>query len=163
MKTLLVMRHAKSSWADDNLPDHDRPLNARGKRAGPRMGELLREHGLVPDRLICSTALRARQTARSVAEASGFSGVIEERAELYLAAPEIYVAVIRKLEAKASIGLVIGHNPGVEELVFGLSGEQQAMPTGAIAQLELAIDDWSELALEPRARLVRVWRPKELD
>ena len=67
MKTLLLMRHAKSSWSEPGLADHDRPLNKRGKQAAPEMGKLLRKEGLVPDLILCSTARRSRQTAEAVA------------------------------------------------------------------------------------------------
>ncbi len=74
MKTLLVQRHAKSSWKDPGLDDHDRPLNKRGKKDGPRMGRLVREEDLIPDLILSSTAVRAKNTAKEVAEISGYSG-----------------------------------------------------------------------------------------
>jgi phosphohistidine phosphatase len=76
MKTLLVLRHAKSSWNDTSLDDHERPLNKRGRRDGPRMGELVREHRLTPDIIISSDAVRARRTAEAVAEAARYAGEI---------------------------------------------------------------------------------------
>src|SRR6187431_2275879 len=87
MKTLLLMRHAKSSWKDETLDDHDRPLNKRGKREAPQMGELLRDHQLVPDYILCSSARRARKTAESVAFAAGFRGETRITSELYMATP----------------------------------------------------------------------------
>ena len=76
MKTLLIMRHAKSSWTSPDLPDHDRPLNSRGTRDAPMMGGLIKQHARVPDRIVCSTAERARQTAVAVAESIDFTGNI---------------------------------------------------------------------------------------
>ena len=81
-KTLLVMRHAKSSWKDASLSDHDRPLNKRGRTAAPRMGELIRDQGILPDYIATSSALRARATAEAVADACGYSGTIRELCEL---------------------------------------------------------------------------------
>ncbi|MCA9071607.1 MAG: histidine phosphatase family protein, partial [Planctomycetaceae bacterium] len=95
MKTLFLMRHAKSSWKDESLPDHDRPLNKRGKRDAPRMGQLLLEQGVHPDRWLSSTALRARRTAELLAETLQFAGEIEFRSELYHAEPEQFLSVIR--------------------------------------------------------------------
>ena len=85
MKTLLLLRHAKSSWKDESLTDHDRPLNKRGKKTAPLMGHLLREKNLVPDLVVSSTAVRARSTAEAAAEACGYPGEITLTDELYLA------------------------------------------------------------------------------
>ena len=90
MKTLLILRHAKSDWETPDVADHDRPLNGRGKRDAPRMGRLLRDENLVPDLIISSTAKRARKTAKLVAEASGYEGEIRLAETLYLAGPEAY-------------------------------------------------------------------------
>ncbi|MFG0335704.1 MAG: SixA phosphatase family protein, partial [Maioricimonas sp. JB049] len=83
MKTLLLMRHAKSSWADPSKADHDRPLNARGKRDAPRMGQWLLEQNLVPDRIVSSTARRARKTASRVASGCGYTAEIVHERALY--------------------------------------------------------------------------------
>ena len=84
MKTLLVLRHAKSSWNDPALDDHERPLNKRGRRDAPRMGELVREYGLMPGVVISSDAVRARLTAEAVAEAARYAGEILLDPHLYL-------------------------------------------------------------------------------
>jgi phosphohistidine phosphatase len=162
MKTLLIMRHAKSSWDDAAQADHDRPLNARGRKAGPRMGELLAERRLRPDVILCSTAERARATARLVATASGFTGAVEERAELYLASPEAYLRVVRQVRGPAPIVLVIGHNPGLEELVAKLTGREEPMQTAAVAEVNVAITEWQELGWGVQTELVGVFRPKEV-
>src|SRR5438105_4097768 len=96
-KTLLIMRHAKSSWKEAELDDHERPLNKRGRRAAPAMGQLLRENSLTPDAILSSTALRARQTAEAVAEACGFAGEISYHAEFYHDAPEGYFEALARL------------------------------------------------------------------
>jgi phosphohistidine phosphatase len=163
MKTLLVMRHAKSSWAEPTQADHDRPLNKRGKKAAPLMGRLLQERDAVPDLILSSTAMRAVSTARAVAESCGYAGVVEERRELYLAEPEGYLAVIRGVPSEVGRLLVVGHNPGAENLIEELTGELAEMPTAAIARIALAVDTWSALELDQSHELAAHFRPKELD
>ena len=90
------MRHAKSSWKTDELADHDRPLNARGQRDAPRIGRLLRAQDLEPDRVLCSTAKRARKTATEVVEGSGYDSPVELLEELYLASPSTHIDVLRR-------------------------------------------------------------------
>lgn len=163
MKTLLVLRHAKSSWKDPSLTDHDRPLNTRGQRAAPRMGQLLAHRQLVPDVVLSSTARRAHETATLVTEACGFHDEVETRPGLYLAAPSEWLTVLGNVSNHSQCVLVVGHNPGLEELVLLLGGEHQQMPTATLAQLELPVDSWSELEELPRGRIVEIWRPRELD
>ena len=162
-KTLLLLRHAKSSWKDETLADHERPLNRRGKKAAPRMGHLLREEGLVPERIISSTAVRARTTAWAVAEASGFRGHVSLRPELYLALPETYLEATRRVEGDPGRVLLVGHNPGLEQLLGELTGSCERMPTAALAVVSLPIAHWPELGPQTTGKLVRLWRPKELD
>lgn len=161
MKTLLLLRHAKSSWADNDLSDHDRPLNERGKHQTPRVGEILRERQLVPDVVLSSTAKRARKTAGKVLEAAGCDTEITLLKELYLAPPAAYVAQLRKLPDACQSVLVVGHNPGLEQLLESFIGEPREMGTACLAQLELPLATWSELELPCRARLVWFGRPEE--
>jgi phosphohistidine phosphatase len=162
MKTLLVLRHAKSSWDDAALDDHERPLNKRGQRDAPRMGTLVREHGLIPDVVISSDAVRARLTAEAVVEAARYAGEILLDRRLYLAGPADILALLRTAGGKAGSVMIVGHNPGFEELVAQLTGEQQDLPTAALAQIALPIDQWRDLKLSTRGTLVGHWRPKEL-
>ena len=164
MKTLLILRHAKSSWSDSALDDHDRPLNDRGERDAPRMGELLRQRRLTPDLIISSDAVRARMTAQAVAEAAGYAGEIRLEPLLYHAAPDDIVVVLRTVpEPNAATVMVVGHNPGLEALVGQLTGERHDLPTAALAQIDLPIDSWRDLDGSTRGTLVDVWRPKELE
>src|SRR5688572_5475639 len=115
MKTLLVLRHAKSSWKETALDDHERPLNKRGRRDGPRMGKLIREHGLTPDVIISSDAVRARLTAEAVAAAAGYSREIRLEEALYAASPADILAVLRTATTTtAGTVMIVGHNPGLE-------------------------------------------------
>lgn len=162
MKSLLILRHAKSSWKNSRLSDHDRPLSSRGKRDAPRIGELLRREELVPDCIISSSAERALATAEQVALSSGFEEVIDVTRDFYLADPEAYVARLRQLDDGVQRAMVVGHNPGVEELVYELTGEEETMPTGGLAQVRLPIEAWAELEMDGRGELVAFWRPREL-
>ena len=160
MKTLLVMRHAKSSWSKPGLADFDRPLNERGKLAAPKMGEFIRDQGLIPQLIISSTAKRAKKTAEIFAESCGYDSSIEFESNFYLASPETYIEVLSWQQQSDPI-MVIGHNPGLENLVYVLTGETEAMPTAAIAQIEISINDWSEI-VSGRGEMRNLWRPKEL-
>lgn len=162
MKTLLLMRHAKSSWEDPELTDHDRPLNQRGLRDAPRMGQLIQEQGLTPDLIIASTAQRAQQTAYLVAQQCGDQTPIDSTGQLYLAAPHDYVAYLRSLDDQFSTVLVIGHNPGLEDLLESITGLFQGMPTAAVAHLQLAIPSWRQFSANPDGQQLHLWRPRDL-
>ncbi len=162
MKTLLVLRHAKSSWNDPALDDHERPLNRRGRRDAPRMGELVREYGLMPDVVISSDAVRARMTAEAMAEAARYAGEILLDQHLYLASPDDILSLLRRVQQNAETVMIVGHNPGLEELVEQLTGAWQDLPTAALAQIVLPIDRWRDLTLSTRGTLRGRWRPKEL-
>ena len=162
MKTLLVLRHAKSSWNDPALDDHERPLNKRGRRDAPRMGELVREYRLMPDVVISSDAVRARLTAEAVAEAARYAGEILLDPHLYLACPADILSLLPTVRENAETVMIVGHNPGLEKLVEQLTGERPDLPTAALAQIALPIDQWRDLKLSTRGTLVGLWRPKEL-
>ncbi len=157
------MRHAKSSWKEAELDDHARPLTKRGRRDAPLMGALLRGQGLTPDAILCSTALRARETAAAVAEACGFAGVIADHAGLYDHAPEAYFEALARLPGTVAVALLVAHNPGVEELLAELTGENEPFSTGAVAQVTLALADWAQLSLATEGGLTNLWRPRETD
>ena len=162
MKTLLILRHAKSSWKDASLADHDRPLNKRGKRDAPRMGKLLQEQDLVPDRIISSTAKRARNTAKAVAKACHCADRVELTSEFYHAGPGSYLAVLQNVQDDNQRVMVVGHNPGMEALVAHLTGGMETMPTAALAHVALPIEKWAELDYEVQGELLDLWRPKAL-
>jgi phosphohistidine phosphatase len=163
MKTLLILRHAKSSWREAGLTDHQRPLNARGRRDAPRMGTLVRERGLVPDLIVSSDAVRAHATARAVSKAAGYPGKIQLDNRLYLAGPAEIVGLLQTLD-DTGIGsvMIVGHNPGLEELASLLTGEPQHLPTAALVHVVLPIARWRDLEPTTAGRLAGIWRPKEL-
>jgi phosphohistidine phosphatase len=165
MKTLLILRHAKSSWKDPDVPDHDRPLNKRGKHDAPRMGKLLKDEDLIPDLIISSTAARAKKTAELVAKACKYKGEeISLNQSLYGAEPADYLKVLQELSDKHKTVLVVGHSPSVEETVDVLTGSVDViMPTCALAHISLPIQNWAELNEQKiKGKLLKVWRPKEL-
>lgn len=162
MKTLLVQRHAKSSWKHPELSDHDRPLNKRGKRDAPRMGRLVAAQGLRPDVIVSSTARRARRTAEEVARHAGCEGAVQLDRRLYLASPDEIVDVVRGVAGSARRVMVVGHNPGLEDLVARLAGRRETLPTAALAALHLSIRSWTELTASTAGDLAGPWRPREL-
>ena len=149
MKRLILTRHAKSSWDDPLTPDHDRPLNERGKAAAADLGQWLASRGYVPDEVLCSDALRTRNTWSGIAPALPGSPVLELKPALYHAGPDVMLAVLR--HAKADTVMMIGHNPGIAEFAAKLvaqaprNAEFQRYPTGATLVADFAVDSWDQL------------------
>ncbi len=162
MKTLLILRHAKSSWKHLELSDYDRPLNSRGKRDAPRMGKYLRQQGLIPDRILTSSAKRARKTANKVAKSCGYTGKVKKIAAFYEAVPGVYFETLQALPDKYQRVMVVGHNPTMERLVNYLTGHIERMPTAALAHIDLPIQQWAALDLDTKGTLVNLWTPKTL-
>lgn len=149
MLTLTLFRHAKSSWNSDANTDHDRPLNARGQRDAPRMGEVLTQRGPVVDRCLVSSARRTLETCDALMASGLFTqDQVGTYDELYLASPDTLMNVIQtdfvsQAEAPEHV-LVLAHNPGLETLADTLSGFQTgAMPTAAAAQFHIDADDFA--------------------
>ena len=161
MKTLLLMRHAKSSHDDAGLSDHARPLNARGRGDAPLMAARLAEEGLLPDHLLSSTARRAKETAELflTAAESGLQAVLADR--LYLAPPDEILAVIAESAGDSDRLLVVGHTPGMEELVTRLIGVETTMPTAAVARIDLPIASWRDATRPTNGSLAGFWKPKD--
>jgi phosphohistidine phosphatase len=162
MKTLLLMRHAKSSWKEDNLPDHERPIKKRGKKCAERMGELLKDKELVPQLILCSTAARTRQTAEAVIKTSGFEGKIDYMDTLYLAEPGAILDMLNALPDELERVMVIGHNPGLETIVQTLGGKIKSMPTSAIASFALPVRSWAAVDGNIEGELIEFWKPADL-
>ena len=162
MKTLLILRHAKSSWNYSEFSDYDRPLNRRGKRDAPRMGKFLREQGLTPDRILTSSAKRARRTASKVAKACGYTGKVKKLDAFYDAVVGVYYETLHAVPDKYRRVMVVGHNPTMEGLVSALTGEFRRMPTAALAHIELPIQHWEALNLDTIGTLINLWTPKTL-
>lgn len=149
MKTLWLMRHAKSDWSDPSLADFDRPLNQRGKKDAPLMGRWIQSSGRMPDRIISSPATRARLTTLRVAEACGLDrGAIDWWADFYPGAVAETVEYLKQTPLESEHVLMIGHNPALEELVSFLTSSNKLwlkLPTAAIAMMAVDIAEWNEI------------------
>jgi len=161
MKTLLLMRHAKSSWDTPQQKDFDRPLNERGRRVAPLMGRYLRRQKIHPDLVLCSPAERAKETAGLFTAAAQLSGELRLDERIYDASVYTLLQVVSQVEDDASSVLMIGHNPGLEELILRLTGQIRRMPTAALASIQLDIERWADVR-EMSGRLDWIQRPKEL-
>ena len=173
-RTLLLMRHAKSSWNNPGLSDFDRQLNKRGHKAAPRIGGYIREIGLTPNLVLCSTAKRAQETWNLVHESLGDSVSAKLMKSLYLASPSQLLGAIHKVSAEIDPLLVIAHNPGIQELACLLERESKhdgagnlshtmhiKFPTAAVAILTFETQSWSDIAYG-QARLEEFIRPRNL-
>ncbi len=161
-KTLLIMRHAKSSWSNATLSDWERPLNGRGREDAPQMGMLLKEEGLVPDLIISSTAVRARETAELVALGCDYEFEIQLEEDLYHADPDTYYEVVSATPDQIRSVLVVGHNPGIETFLSKVILRWQSMTTANLAQVDLALAEWRSFEEGIRGKLINFWQPKTL-
>ena len=153
MKTLHLLRHAKSSWDDPTLADHDRPLAPRGERAARRIAAHIKRHRLRVDLVLCSSAARTRQTLDAVAPALGKKVDMRIEDDLYTGDADRLIARLRRIEDDVNIALVVGHNPAVQDMAVDLAadGEVEALkaihqkfPTGALATLTMGTS-WKQL------------------
>jgi phosphohistidine phosphatase len=153
---LVLLRHAKSSWDDPGLPDVDRPLAPRGERAADRMGEYLSAEPIAPDLVVCSSALRARQTLARVLPSLGSEVEIRIDPVVYTFDDEVLLERLRRVPADVSTVLLVGHNPAMQELSLRLidRGERledlrQKYPTGALAEIAFTSGRWDALPDAP--------------
>lgn len=160
MKTLFILRHAKSSWSDATLADFDRPLNERGLRAAPFMGELMARAGFVPSMILSSSAIRAKTTAELVKASAGFECEITLDERIYEASPHTLVEVISEIGDDHVSAMIVGHNPGMERFVHYLTGQLEPMPTAALAVIEINVTRWNAIS-DGCGELKKVYRPKE--
>lgn len=161
MKTLYLMRHAKSSWKDSTLQDFDRPLNGRGREAAPLVGRLVRKRKLRVDLILSSPAARARQTAALVKESAGLDAELLYDERIYEADAARLVEVVAQAGESAEALMLVGHNPGMEELLTLLTGESRSMQTATLACISLDVEKWGK-AREHSGRLEWLVRPEEL-
>lgn len=160
MKTLFVLRHAKSSWDKPELADFDRPLNKRGLETAPLVGEMIHENKFQVNLIISSPAKRAEQTARLVREAAQMAIDIQFDDRIYEASPHRLLLIASELDDEIKSAMIVGHNPGLEGLLKILTGESEPMPTAALAIIDLKIDKWSEIHFDC-CNLRLVIRPNE--
>jgi phosphohistidine phosphatase len=161
MKTLLLLRHAKSNWDDPSLRDFDRPLNERGLRDAPKMGKALSKRGPVPDLIISSPAARARATVQAVAAAAAPAIEIQFEDSIYGASLPEMLRLVRRLPDSSSCSMLVGHNPTFEELLSLLTGSPTTMPTCALGCIEFRVEQWSDVE-SGRGKLTWFLTPKSI-
>lgn len=172
MKILGLFRHAKSDWHDPRARDFDRPLNQRGRTGAEVMGRHIRDHGVAWDRVIASPAIRCAETIEIAAQAAGRPVAVNWDRRVYLASSATLADLLRELDGDPKTVLMVGHNPGLEDLIFDLVPDdgssplrdevETKFPTAAYAVLELDIARWADLR-DNCARLVHLTRPRDLD
>jgi phosphohistidine phosphatase len=163
MKTLHLLRHAKSDWGDDSLTDHERPLAPRGIKAAGRLAQHLKQEPIELDLVLCSTARRARETMELIRPALGKVEVAIED-DLYGAGADELIRRVKRVPAKIEAVMVIGHNPGMEEvagLLLGLDKAPGHFPTCALASLRILSRDWRSIR-SGDAELIAFLTPKEI-
>jgi phosphohistidine phosphatase len=161
MKTLLLLRHAKSDWDDPGLLDFDRPLATRGRQDAPTIGKALKKRKPLPDLIIASPAVRARETIEAVIEAAKLDIQPQFDESIYGASSDELLALVRRLPKTSSCVLLVGHNPGFEELVGRLTGAYEPMPTAALASIAFQVDDWEDVQ-DKAGKLAWLLTPKQL-
>jgi phosphohistidine phosphatase len=166
-RTLYLLRHAKSSWKDETLADRERPLAGRGRKAAKRMAELMRAEDIAPALVLCSPSRRTRETLQRVRPGLGEEASVELDEALYGAGPEDLLARLRRVPPDVPSVMLIGHNPGLEQLALSLarSGERlddlrEKYPTGALATLTFR-GTWEDLGAGT-AELAGLVKPREL-
>lgn len=163
MKTLYLIRHAKSSWDDPSLDDFDRPLNGRGEKDAPRMGKRLKKEGIFPDLMLSSTANRALTTAHAIARALDYPFArIQESDALYHAYPQAILKEIQAIPDTVSTLFVYGHNPGLTDFANHICASYiDNIVTCGIYALELPLQNWKQFSLQTKARLLFYDYPKK--
>ncbi len=160
MKILFVLRHAKSSWENSDLSDFDRPLNKRGLKTAPLMGEMMFENKFSPALIVSSPAKRAKQTAILIKEAAQIQSEIRYDEKIYEANPFRLLQIVSELDESVESAMIVGHNPGLEGLIKILTGESETMPTASLAIIDLNAENWSEVTAKS-GKLQKLIRPQE--
>ena len=146
MKKLYLIRHAKSSWKDLSLDDYQRPLNKRGKRDAPFMGELLKKKGISPDLILASPALRAKITAETIAEKLNASEKLMFNEDIYEASSSTLKSIITQVDDNCSTLFLVGHNPGLNMLAEYFVEFDRNIPTSGILEIEFECARWRDVS-----------------
>jgi len=162
LKILTIVRHAKSSWSDTSLSDARRPLNRRGKRDAPMMGERIHRHGIRPSLIVSSPATRAWSTAKIIAEAINYPReFLQKEKSLYLASLDRILDVVVAQDNGFNNLMIVGHNPGLTDFVnFLVPGLTNNLPTAGVVSVEIEQDDWSLYERPATKLLVHDWPKK---
>lgn len=162
LRQLLLMRHAKSSWDNAHMSDHDRPLAPRGKKAAPEMAEWLTKNHFVPELIRCSTATRAKETAELVNCYLPKEVPLEVFGGLYHAPPETLKILAAQVDGSIGRVMIVAHNPGMYELLSQFTEKDTPFPTAAIACLETECESWQQF-FSRKPKLKFFVTPKEID
>jgi phosphohistidine phosphatase len=171
MRRLMLLRHAKSDWSKPGERDHDRPLAPRGRQSAPRIGAYMAGHGLLPDQVVCSTALRARETLELVVQAFAEPPPVVYDERIYGNNPDILLALVKQTKPSVHALLMVGHNPSFQFFadIMTASGHGDArqrlrekFPTAALAVIEFPIDAWDKVRTQS-GRLDRLITPRLLE
>ncbi len=153
MKRVYLLRHAKSSWSEEGMKDHDRPLNARGRGAAQRMGAEMKFRDYIPDVILCSSAKRTQETLSLMAPAMGADIPARIDADLYLAGTDVLLERIRGTSADADSIMLVGHNPGLEQMIVELTNPKTTshpcpdkLPAGALVVVDFDVESWGDVA-----------------
>ena len=163
MKELLVLRHAKSDHGNHALRDHDRPLSERGRKNARRMGRHLAKSQLIPEVILCSSSTRTTETCALLAESAEMHPKIEFIEQLYLASNSCMMMVASQRAMNSECVMLIGHNPGCEDMLQALDLGMHEMPTCTLARIGLEIDDWLELEGSCKANLMQLTLVSEIE
>lgn len=161
MKTLLLLRHAKSSWRDADSRDFDRPLNERGLKAAMLIGKFIQKRKIEPGLILSSPAKRARTTASLVKESGKLGAELRFDERIYEADSETLLKVISQIDEGVDAVLIVGHNPGLEQLLQVLTTEPREIPTATLMQISLKLDKWNAVH-EESGCLEWLVKPKDL-
>src|ERR1051325_5319742 len=160
-QTLYLLRHAKSSWKDTSLRDFDRPLKGRGRDAAKQIGKRLGDEKPVPELVVCSPAARTRETAEIVLKHAHLKVDVTFAERIYEASLRDLLQVVADIPDDKQVAMMIGHNPGFEELVSFLTGEHRRMPTCGLAKIKFDVESWKDVR-GGEGTLVWFIIPKEL-
>lgn len=163
MKTLLLMRHAKSSWKDPGLTDHERPLKKRGRKDTKHIARVIEKNDLFPDLILSSSARRAVETVEVLVDVLGYENEIIYSDALYMGEPGDFIEALKTLDNDYEKVMIVAHNPGLEAYVQIIDGEIEALPTAALGQMVLSLEDWQEISFETMGDMLGYWTPKTLE
>jgi len=162
MKTLFLLRHAKSSWKDKESSDFDRPLKPRGRKAAETMSDFFKRKRVHPDLILSSPAVRAKETIEIILQSAKLKGQLHFDDRIYEASANRLLEVVNQIQTDVRSALIVGHNPGLEEFIALCTGRNERMPTAALAKIIFKTSNWPDVA---KAGATFEWlvKPKELE
>jgi phosphohistidine phosphatase len=164
-KVLLILRHAKSSWKNKKLDDHDRPLNKRGKREAVEMGRYLKKINMIPDSIVTSSALRAIETTTLVCRNCNYDKLVEVNFAFHKGGADAYVHAISTTSNDTNKLLIVGHNPDLEDLIRVITHGRMKLTTCTLIKINMYIKNWESASLYDsfKSEIVNVWRPRRIE